>query len=83
MSWLLIILETTYRYKTAVRFGPHRLGLRPGACEVSNCDSRSIIRHDARPTHHLSPGSSLLAGRDRRDNKRDAEDEFVFHDVFG
>ena len=29
MSWLRIIHETTYRYKTAVRFGPHRLVLRP------------------------------------------------------
>jgi len=29
MSWLRIIHETTYNYKTAVRFGPHRLVLRP------------------------------------------------------
>jgi transglutaminase-like putative cysteine protease len=29
MSWLRIIHETTYRYTTAVRFGPHRLVLRP------------------------------------------------------
>ena len=29
MSWLQIIHETTYRYKKAVRFGPHRLVLRP------------------------------------------------------
>jgi transglutaminase-like putative cysteine protease len=29
MSWLRIIHETTYSYKTAVRFGPHRLVLRP------------------------------------------------------
>lgn len=29
MSWLRIIHETTYRYATAVRFGPHRLVLRP------------------------------------------------------
>jgi len=29
MSWLRIIHETTYRYKKAVRFGPHRLVLRP------------------------------------------------------
>ena len=29
MSWLRIIHETTYRYRTAVRFGPHRLVLRP------------------------------------------------------
>ena len=29
MSWLRISHETTYRYKTAVRFGPHRLVLRP------------------------------------------------------
>ncbi len=29
MSWLRILHETTYRYKTAVRFGPHRLVLRP------------------------------------------------------
>ncbi|MEO6740353.1 MAG: transglutaminase family protein [Chthoniobacteraceae bacterium] len=29
MSWLRIIHETTYRYRTAVRFGPHRLILRP------------------------------------------------------
>ena len=29
MSWLRIIHQTTYRYKKAVRFGPHRLVLRP------------------------------------------------------
>jgi transglutaminase-like putative cysteine protease len=29
VSWLQIIHETTYRYKKAVRFGPHRLVLRP------------------------------------------------------
>ena len=29
MSWLRIIHETVYRYGTAVRFGPHRLVLRP------------------------------------------------------
>jgi len=29
MSWLRIIHETTYRYKTPVRFGAHRLVLRP------------------------------------------------------
>src|SRR5678816_2687464 len=29
MSWLRIIHETTYSYKRAVRFGPHRLILRP------------------------------------------------------
>jgi hypothetical protein len=29
MSWLHIIHETTYRYRKAVRFGPHRLVLRP------------------------------------------------------
>jgi len=29
MSWLRIIHETTYRYKRVVRFGPHRLILRP------------------------------------------------------
>ena len=29
MSWLRIIHETTYRYKKAVRFGEHRLVLRP------------------------------------------------------
>ena len=29
MSWLCIIHETTYRYKKAVSFGPHRLVLRP------------------------------------------------------
>ena len=29
MSWLRIIHETTYRYRTAVCFGPHRLILRP------------------------------------------------------
>ena len=29
MSWLRIIHETAYRYRTAVRFGPHRLVLRP------------------------------------------------------
>jgi transglutaminase-like putative cysteine protease len=29
MSWLRIIHETTYRYKRLVRFGPHRLILRP------------------------------------------------------
>ena len=29
MSWLRIIHETAYSYKTAVRFGPHRLVLRP------------------------------------------------------
>ena len=29
MSWLHIIQDTTYRYKKAVRFGPHRLVLRP------------------------------------------------------
>ena len=29
MSWLRIIHETNYSYKTAVRFGPHRLILRP------------------------------------------------------
>ena len=29
MSWLRIIHETTYSYKAAVRFGPHRLVLRP------------------------------------------------------
>jgi transglutaminase-like putative cysteine protease len=29
MSWLKIIHETTYHYKRAVRFGPHRLVLRP------------------------------------------------------
>jgi transglutaminase-like putative cysteine protease len=29
MSWLRIVHETTYRYRTAVRFGPHRLVLRP------------------------------------------------------
>ncbi len=29
MSWLRIIHETTYRYRTPVRFGPHRLVLRP------------------------------------------------------
>jgi transglutaminase-like putative cysteine protease len=29
MSWLHIIHDTIYRYKKAVRFGPHRLVLRP------------------------------------------------------
>lgn len=29
MSWLRIIHETVYRYSRAVRFGPHRLVLRP------------------------------------------------------
>jgi transglutaminase-like putative cysteine protease len=29
MNWLRIVHETTYRYRTAVRFGPHRLVLRP------------------------------------------------------
>lgn len=29
MSWLRIVHETTYRYTEAVRFGPHRLVLRP------------------------------------------------------
>jgi Transglutaminase-like superfamily/Bacterial transglutaminase-like N-terminal region len=29
MSWLHIIHQTTYRYNKAVRFGPHRLVLRP------------------------------------------------------
>jgi transglutaminase-like putative cysteine protease len=29
MSWLRIAHETTYRYKSEVRFGPHRLVLRP------------------------------------------------------
>ena len=29
MSWLHIIHDTTYRYNRAVRFGPHRLVLRP------------------------------------------------------
>src|ERR1700759_884624 len=29
MSWLRISHETTYRYAKAVRFGPHRLILRP------------------------------------------------------
>jgi len=29
MSWLHIIHQTTYRYNRAVRFGPHRLVLRP------------------------------------------------------
>lgn len=29
MSWLRIIHETTYAYKAPVRFGPHRLVLRP------------------------------------------------------
>ena len=29
MNWLRIIHETTYRYRTDVRFGPHRLILRP------------------------------------------------------
>lgn len=29
MSWLHIVHETTYRYKKPVRFGPHRLVLRP------------------------------------------------------
>ena len=29
MSWLRIIHETIYSYKAAVRFGPHRLVLRP------------------------------------------------------
>jgi transglutaminase-like putative cysteine protease len=29
MSWLHIVHDTTYRYKKAVRFGPHRLVLRP------------------------------------------------------
>src|SRR4051812_7051043 len=29
MSWLRILHETTYRYKTVVRFGTHRLVLRP------------------------------------------------------
>jgi hypothetical protein len=29
MSWLHIIHDTTYRYRKAVRFGPHRLVLRP------------------------------------------------------
>src|ERR1700730_11979073 len=29
MSWLNIVHDTTYRYKNAVRFDPHRLVLRP------------------------------------------------------
>jgi transglutaminase-like putative cysteine protease len=29
VSWLHIVHDTTYRYKKAVRFGPHRLVLRP------------------------------------------------------
>jgi transglutaminase-like putative cysteine protease len=29
MSWLHIVHETTYSYKKAVRFGPHRLVIRP------------------------------------------------------
>src|ERR1700734_530164 len=29
MSWLHIVHDTTYSYKKAVRFGPHRLVIRP------------------------------------------------------
>ena len=29
MSWLHIVHDTTYFYKKAVRFGPHRLVIRP------------------------------------------------------
>src|SRR3954466_1755396 len=50
MSWLRIIHETTYTYRRPVRFGPHRLVLRPR----EGHDLRVERMHlDLSPAHQL------------------------------
>jgi hypothetical protein len=73
MSWLHIIHETTYRYQRAVRFGPHRLVLRPreghdvhieAMClkiepEFELAWSRDLFGNCVATAHLLSPADRL------------------------
>ena len=73
MSWLRIIHETTYSYKSAVRFGPHRLVLRPREGHdvrvekmlleiVPECElewSRDLFGNSVATAHFLSPSDHL------------------------
>ncbi|HEY5752895.1 MAG TPA: transglutaminase family protein [Chthoniobacterales bacterium] len=73
MSWLRIIHETTYSYKTAVRFGPHRLILRPReghdvrveemrleiAPEFELAWSRDLFGNSVATVHFLNPADHL------------------------
>jgi len=73
MSWLRITHETTYRYRSAVRFGPHRLVLRPReghdvrveemrleiAPEFELEWSRDLFGNSVATVHLLSPADHL------------------------
>ncbi|HEY5892554.1 MAG TPA: transglutaminase family protein [Chthoniobacterales bacterium] len=73
MSWLQIIHETIYSYKTAVRFGPHRLVLRPReghdvrveemrleiAPEFELEWSRDLFGNSVATVHFLNPADHL------------------------
>lgn len=73
MSWLRIIHETIYSYKAAVRFGPHRLVLRPREGHdvrvenmrleiVPECElewSRDLFGNSVATVHFLSPSDHL------------------------
>ncbi|HEY5892056.1 MAG TPA: transglutaminase family protein [Chthoniobacterales bacterium] len=73
MSWLRIIHETTYSYKTVVRFGPHRLVLRPReghdvrveqmrleiAPEFELKWSRDLFGNSVATVHFLNPADHL------------------------
>ena len=73
MSWLRIIHETTYSYKAAVRFGPHRLVLRPREGHDVRVEgmrleiipefelewSRDLFGNSVATAHFLSPSDHL------------------------
>jgi transglutaminase-like putative cysteine protease len=73
VSWLRIIHETTYSYKAAVRFGPHRLVLRPREGHdvrvqkmrleiVPECEldwSRDLFGNSVATAHFLSASDRL------------------------
>ena len=73
MNWLRIIHETTYSYKATVRFGPHRLVLRPREghdvrvekmrLEISPAFelewSRDLFGNSVATAHFLSPADYL------------------------
>ena len=74
MSWLRIIHETTYSYKAAVRFGPHRLVLRPREGHDIRVEkmcleivpkfelewSRDLFGNSVATVHFLSPSDHLI-----------------------
>src|SRR4051812_26467175 len=73
MSWLRIAHETTYRYKSEVRFGPHRLVLRPREGHDVHVEemrleispefelewSRDVFGNSVATIHLLSPADRL------------------------